>query len=60
VTLRDHSTITLVANSAQLPRAVDLIARFRQQLVDLLQDGAADDVYQLEISLFPITTLNRR
>jgi transcriptional regulator with XRE-family HTH domain len=59
VTLRDHSSITLAVNSARLPRAVELIARFRQQLVDLLQDGVSDDVYQLEIALFPITTIRR-
>jgi uncharacterized protein (TIGR02147 family) len=60
VTVREHSSITLAINSARLPRAVELIARCRQQLLDLLQDGAADDVYQLEIALFPITTLSRR
>jgi len=57
MTLRDHASITLAVNSAQLPRAVELIARFRQQLVDVLQDGAADDVYQLEVALFPVTTI---
>jgi transcriptional regulator with XRE-family HTH domain len=60
VTLRDQSSITLAINSARLPRAVELIARFRQQLVDLLQDGGADDVYQLEIALFPVTTILER
>jgi transcriptional regulator with XRE-family HTH domain len=59
VTVRDHSSITLAINSARLPRAVELVARLRQQLVELLQDGGADDVYQLEIALFPITTLRR-
>ncbi len=57
VTVRDHSSITLAINSARLPRAVELIARFRQQLIDLLQDGAADDVYQIEVALFPITRI---
>jgi transcriptional regulator with XRE-family HTH domain len=57
VTLRDHSSITLAIDSAKLPRAVELIARFRQQLIDLLQDGAADDVYQIEIAIFPVTTI---
>jgi uncharacterized protein (TIGR02147 family) len=60
VTLRDHSSITLAINSARLPRAVELIARFRQQLIELLPEGGSDDVYQLEIALFPITTLSRR
>jgi uncharacterized protein (TIGR02147 family) len=60
VTLRDHSSITLAINSARLPRAVELIARFRQQLIELLPEGGSDDVYQLEIALFPVTTLSRR
>jgi transcriptional regulator with XRE-family HTH domain len=57
VTLREHTSITLAVNSAMLPRAFELAARFRQQLVELLQQGPADDVYQLEISLFPLTTI---
>jgi len=60
MTVREHSSITVAINSEQLPRALELVARCRQQLLDLLQDGAPDDVYQIEISLFPITTLNRR
>ena len=59
VAVREHSSITLAINSARLPRAVELIARCRQQLVELLQDGAPDDVYQIEIALFPITTITR-
>jgi len=57
MTLREHTSITLAVNSAALPRAFELVSRMRQQLVDLLQDGAADDVYQIEIALFPVTTL---
>ncbi len=59
VTVREHSSITLAINSARLPRAVEVIARCRQQLVELLQDGAPDDVYQVEIALFPVTTITR-
>jgi uncharacterized protein (TIGR02147 family) len=59
VTVREHSSITLAIDTARLPRALELMARFRQQLVELLQEGAADDVYQIEIALFPITTLQR-
>jgi uncharacterized protein (TIGR02147 family) len=59
LTLREHTSITLAVNSAALPRAFELAARFRQQLVELLQEGPADDVYQVELSLFPLTTLKR-
>jgi transcriptional regulator with XRE-family HTH domain len=59
MTLRDQTAITMAISSAALPRAIELVARFRRELVALLQDGAADDVYQLEIALFPVTTMKR-
>jgi uncharacterized protein (TIGR02147 family) len=59
MTLREHSSITLAVHSAALPRAFELITRFRQQLVQLLRDGPADDVYQIEVAVFPVTTLKR-
>jgi hypothetical protein len=58
-TLREHSTITLAVNSERLARAFELTARFRQQLIDLLRDGPSDDVYQIEIAIFPVTTKKR-
>jgi uncharacterized protein (TIGR02147 family) len=57
--MRDHSSITMAVNSAALPRAFELIARFRQQLVEVLQDGPADDVYQIDWAVFPVTTIKR-
>jgi transcriptional regulator with XRE-family HTH domain len=54
---RDHTSITMAIDSAALPRAFELVSRFRQQLVDLLGGGDADDVYQIDIALFPVTTL---
>jgi transcriptional regulator with XRE-family HTH domain len=59
IALREHSTITLAVNSEHLARAFELTARFRQQLIDLLRDGPADDVYQIEIAIFPVTTKKR-
>lgn len=47
----------MAVNSAALSRAFELVTRFRQQLVDVLTEGDADDVYQIEIALFPVTTL---
>ncbi len=56
--LRDHSSTTLAVDTAKLASALELIRRFRLQLAELLAtDGPTDDVYQLEISLFPITNL---
>jgi transcriptional regulator with XRE-family HTH domain len=54
---REHSAITLAVASARIPRAIALIARLRQQLIDELQAEPADDVYRLEIALYPVTTL---
>jgi uncharacterized protein (TIGR02147 family) len=54
-----HTSTTLALATARLPALRERIAGFQQELVALLkQDAACDDVYQLEISLFPVTTLN--
>ncbi len=58
---QDHSSTTIAINSTRLPAAIEQIARFRRQLVECLAlDKERDDVYQLEISLFPLTNLFRR
>ncbi|HEX7779191.1 MAG TPA: TIGR02147 family protein [Vicinamibacterales bacterium] len=56
---REHTSITVAVNSSALPRAFELIARFKQQLVELLQEGPCDDVYQIECAIFPVTTIKR-
>ncbi|MBI3449371.1 MAG: DUF4423 domain-containing protein [Acidobacteria bacterium] len=56
--LREHSATTLAISSERLPEALDRIARFHRDLAALLARGdARDDVYRLEISLFPVTTM---
>jgi hypothetical protein len=59
VTYREQASITIAVNSASLPRAFEIVSRFRQQLLDVLTEGERDDVYQIEIALFPVTTLKR-
>ena len=59
VAFRDQTSITVAVNSRSLPRAFEIVSRFRQQLLDLLTEGDADDVYQIEIALFPVTTLKQ-
>ena len=56
---RDHCSTMVAINSKMLPRAFQLIATFRQQLLQVLQEGPADDVYQIELALFPLTTRQR-
>jgi len=31
----------------------------RQQLVELLQEGTVDDVYRIELAMFPVTSIKR-
>ena len=54
----EHSSTTLALSTARLPSVLERIARFRRELTALLeQDPVLDDVYQLEISFFPVTRL---
>ncbi len=58
--MRDHSSTTLAVSTARLPEALERIARFRRELIDLLGRGdRLDDVYQLEIGFFPVTRLSQ-
>jgi transcriptional regulator with XRE-family HTH domain len=57
---RELSSTTVAIRSDALPRAIDLLTKCRRQLLELLQDGTADDVYQLDLALFPVTTAKRR
>ena len=60
VTLHEHSTTTLAVRRARIPEAIERIARLRAELVELLrEDERLDDVYQLEIHLFPVTKLRK-
>ena len=48
--------MTLAVDSKRLPDITEKIARFRSEVLDLLRhDRAHDDVYRLEINLFPLT-----
>ncbi|MEK6320066.1 MAG: DUF4423 domain-containing protein [Acidobacteriota bacterium] len=56
---RAHSSTTMAVNTTRLPAALELIARFRRELAESLESGeGCDEVYQLEISLFPISNIN--
>jgi uncharacterized protein (TIGR02147 family) len=56
----EHSSTTVALGTAGLPKVLERIARFRRELIALVEeDPVRDDVYQLEINLFPMTTLQR-
>lgn len=58
--LRDQSTMTIAINTKLLPIAKQKIKQFRRELSKLLKDRQElDEVYQLHISLFPVTKNNK-
>ncbi len=57
----EYSSTTLAVSTDRLPGVLERISRFRRELVAFLgQDAARDDVYQLEISFFPLTRLQHQ
>lgn len=56
---RNHTSMTLAIDPAALPEAVKRIARFRRELADFLeQSGTAREVYQISVSIFPVTQVS--
>jgi len=55
--MRDHTSTTMAINKNDLPKAKELIKRFRHDLNAYLQraETKPDEVYQLQISFFPLT-----
>jgi transcriptional regulator with XRE-family HTH domain len=55
---RDQSTMTMSVDSRKLPEAAERITRFRRELCEFLEQGnTRDHVYQLVVSLYPLTQL---
>jgi DNA-binding MarR family transcriptional regulator/plasmid maintenance system antidote protein VapI len=52
---RDITGTTLAVSSKNLPKAKDLIRQFRRELSELLEQGETDEVYRLNVQLFPLT-----
>jgi transcriptional regulator with XRE-family HTH domain len=60
VEARDQSSIAMPANRKRLPEAIEKITRFRRELCAFMeQDADRDEVYQLSISLYPLTRLQK-
>jgi len=54
----EWSATTLAVNTARLPEAAARLARFRSEMVALLeQDAERNDVYRLDLGLFPVTRI---
>jgi uncharacterized protein (TIGR02147 family) len=53
--LRDITGTTMTISKSNLEKAKQMIAQFRTDLCELLEEGSQDDVYRLNIQLFPLT-----
>lgn len=57
VSRRDQTGITMAINSKHIGLAKEKIRRFRREISELLENsGSKDEVYQLSISFFPLTS----
>jgi DNA-binding transcriptional ArsR family regulator len=52
---RDITGTTLAISNKNLPKAKELIQQFRAELAELLEQGEANEVFRLNIQLFPLT-----
>jgi len=52
---RDITSMTMAIDSRRLPEAKKLIKKFRQRLAAFLEGGSADEVYNINIQLIPLT-----
>ena len=57
---REMTGTTLVMSSKNIKVAKELIREFRQKFEKLMDDDHGDQVYQIQIQLFPITKLNSK
>lgn len=53
---RDYSSMTMAINSNNLKKAKKLTQKYKEQMLDLLETGKLNEVYQLSIQLFPLTS----
>jgi uncharacterized protein (TIGR02147 family) len=55
---RDQTSMTMAIDSSLIPEAKLRITRFRRELSSFLENGKKkDQVYQLALSLFPLTQI---
>ncbi|MBC7741374.1 MAG: TIGR02147 family protein [Bdellovibrionaceae bacterium] len=51
----DFSSMTLFVDNELLPEAKELIINFRRKLAEFLESGKREEVYKLNIQLFPLS-----
>ncbi len=55
VELREFSALTMAINTKNILKAKKLVKEFKEDMLELLETGTKDEVYQLGIQLFPLT-----
>lgn len=57
--LRNQTSMTMAIDPASVPEAIKRIAKFRRELCEYLESqGTPKQIYQLSVSLFPVTQIN--
>ena len=58
---RYHSTMTLAINVEDIPEAKNMLREFRAKFSTTLENARKlNDVYELQIGFFPLTTINKK
>lgn len=57
IDIRDHSGTTMAIDSSKIPEAKELTRKFRRKIGKLLTGENEDQVYQLQVSLFPLSKI---
>ena len=52
---REFQSLTLAINTKNIPKAKKITAEFKEEMLELLEKGSLDEVYQLSIQLFPLS-----
>jgi uncharacterized protein (TIGR02147 family) len=52
---REYSAMTMAINTKNLNKAKKLVEEFKEEMLQLLEQGTLDEVYQLSIQLFPLS-----
>lgn len=61
IDVRNHTSMTMAIDPKLLPEAIERIKKFRRELSEFLEtQGTPSEVYQMSLSLFPITQIADR
>ncbi len=53
--IRDFSEITMAVDTKKLPKAKEMIKKFRRELCTFMESGSKNEVYKLCVQLFPLS-----